>query len=218
MSASDVEEADMVRQLAMERSEIIRGLVPKYCRYNAWDINSNHLPNTADWMERADPLPRPSDDKLADPIINRTICENPHLFKVSTPINVDLFKSLLVTHPNQPFVRSVVIRLREGFWPCADTAQDDYPTTHNNHRATTKDPVKAKFLEEQFRIEVEKGCFSQPFGPDLLPGMYSMPVHAVPKDNGAMFRMVTDHSAKPFPLNGMTRPPCLPHLSTTCVM
>jgi hypothetical protein len=202
-SASDVGEVGMVRQLAKERSEVIRGLVPKYCRYNAWDTNSDRLPNTIDWTEHAEPLPHPPDDELADPIVNQTIRDNPHLFNVSTPINIDLFEQLLTTHPNQPFVRSVVTGLREGFWPCADTCRDDYPTTHDNHRTTTRDPDEAKFLEEQFRIEMEKGRFSQPFGPDLLPGMYSMPVHAVPKDGGATFRMVTDHSAKPFPLNDM---------------
>ncbi|TEB27632.1 hypothetical protein FA13DRAFT_1601965, partial [Coprinellus micaceus] len=95
------------------------------------DINSGPLPNTADWTEHAEPLPRPPDDELANPIVNQTIHDNPHLFNVSTPINIDLFEELLATHPNQPFVRSVVVGLREGFWPCADTCQDDYPTTHD---------------------------------------------------------------------------------------
>ena len=37
--------------------------------------------------------------------------------EVRTPFNVDRFKSLLRDDPNQPFVRSVMTRLREGFWP-----------------------------------------------------------------------------------------------------
>ena len=37
--------------------------------------------------------------------------------EVKTPFNVNKFESLLVDHPNQPFVKSVMTRLREGFWP-----------------------------------------------------------------------------------------------------
>ncbi|KAF9468462.1 hypothetical protein BDZ94DRAFT_1370126 [Collybia nuda] len=45
------------------------------------------------------------------------------------------------------------------------------------------------------------GRFSALFGPDLLPGMFSMPIHAVPKPNKSDLRMVTDHSAGKFALN-----------------
>lgn len=45
-------------------------------------------------------------------------------------------------------------------------------------------------------------CFS-PFGPDLLPGMYSMPLHVVPKPNSSEFCLVTDHSFCPYSLNSM---------------
>lgn len=182
---------------------MVRGQVPKYRRYNAWNINSDRLPNTADWTINASPLPRPPSAELANEINSTTIALNPHLFNLSTPINVDRFEQLLTTHPNQPFVHSVLVGLKEGFWPCADTTRPDYPITHDAHLSTTKDPAEAKFLEDQFEIEVQKGRFSQPFGPDLLPGMYSMPVHAVPKDKGATFRMVTDHSAEPYSLNSM---------------
>ncbi|KAJ3532167.1 hypothetical protein NMY22_g7856 [Coprinellus aureogranulatus] len=194
---------DMEREYARGRSEIVRGQVPKYRRYNAWELNSDRLPNTADWTINAKPLPRPPSAELANEINATTIAQNPHLFNVSTPINIDRFEELLVTHPNQPFVHSVVTGLREGFWPCADTTRPEYPITHDAHLATTKNPAELKFLEEQFEIERQKGRFSEPFGPDLLPGMYSMPIHAVPKDNGSTFRMVTDHSAGPFSLNSM---------------
>lgn len=193
----------MEKELVRRRNEVVRGQVPKYWRYNAWDINSDQLPNTADWTVNAKPLPRPPSAELANETNSSTIAQNPHLFNVSTPINIDRFEELLVTHPNQPFVRSVVAGLREGFWPCADTMRPGYPTTHDAHLSTTKNPAEAKFLEEQFEIEVQKERFSQPFGPDLLPGMYSMPVHAVPKDKGSTFRMVTDHSAGPYSLNSM---------------
>ncbi|KAE9406672.1 hypothetical protein BT96DRAFT_987228 [Gymnopus androsaceus JB14] len=50
---------------------------------------------------------------------------NPHLFRVQTPINIDRFETILETHPNKPFVKSVLVGLREGFWPWA--------TTHPRH-------------------------------------------------------------------------------------
>ena len=38
---------------------------------------------------------------------------------------------------------------------------------------------------------------------DLLPGMYSTPIHAVPKPRSEKLRLVNDHSAGPFSLNSM---------------
>ncbi|KAJ7841439.1 hypothetical protein B0H13DRAFT_1506548, partial [Mycena leptocephala] len=42
------------------------------------------------------------------PTIMRTLTENQDLFKLVTPINIDVFESLLTRYPNQPFVRSVL--------------------------------------------------------------------------------------------------------------
>ena len=38
---------------------------------------------------------------------------------------------------------------------------------------------------------------------ELLPGMYSMPIHAVLKPNSDDLHLVTDHSTGPFSLNSM---------------
>ena len=46
-------------------------------------------------------------------------------------------------------------------------------------------------------------CFSESFGNKLLPGMYCMPVFAVPKPHSTDLRMVTDQSAGKFSLNSM---------------
>ena len=60
------------------------------------------------------------------------------------------------------------------------------------------------FLQEQIGKEVELGRSSDSFGPDLLPGMYSMPIHAAPtKPDSKKYRLVTDHSAGQFTLNNM---------------
>ena len=65
------------------------------------------------------------------------------------------------------------------------------------------DEKKASFIRDQCLKERHKGYFSESFGTDLLPGMYSMPIFAVPKPNSEDLRLVTDHSAGTFSLNSM---------------
>ncbi|PPR03806.1 hypothetical protein CVT26_000980, partial [Gymnopilus dilepis] len=179
----------------------ILGERPKYLRHNLWS-NGESVPSIADWSETAVPLPRPPLSEVENPIVSQTIADHPELFKIVTPIDVDRFEHLLTDHPNQPFVKSVCAGLREGFWPWADTLKEDYPVVYDGHRDPF-DPGKAAFIREQCETEVSKGRFSRPFGTSLLPGMYCMPVHAVPKPGSSDLRMVTDHSAGPFSLNSM---------------
>ncbi|KAG6328502.1 hypothetical protein ID866_10586, partial [Astraeus odoratus] len=62
---------------------------------------------------------------------------------------------------------------------------------------------EAKFIQDQILKEVSKNRFSSSFSPGLLPGMYSMPIHAVPKPGTGNFRLITDHSAGQYALNNM---------------
>ena len=149
------------------------------------------------------PLPCPSHLKLNDPAAHQTIFEYPSLFKIITPMNVDLLEHLLSDHPNPAFVKSVCISLHEGFWPWADTLKDSYPPTYDGARPTPCDDKKADFIHAQQDIEISKNHFSASFGPDLFPGMYCMPAHAIPKPNSMDLHMVTDHSTGPFSLNSM---------------
>jgi hypothetical protein len=186
------------------KERLARGLKPKFLRHNLW--TADNLPSArtvADWTETAAPLPSPPQSELDDPTVRKTIAENPHLFKIVTPINVDRFEQLLQDHPNPAFVSSVCRGLREGFWPWADTHKEGYPVTHDASLPPPKDPREAAFLEDQRQEEIRKGRFSPSFGPDLLPGMYSMPIHAVPKPNSSELRMVTDQSVGEFSLNSM---------------
>ncbi|KAH6910019.1 DNA/RNA polymerase [Coprinopsis sp. MPI-PUGE-AT-0042] len=144
-------------------------------------VPPNALPNTADWTLTAKPLPCPPEGELRNPVTCSTIRNNAHLFKIVTPINVDVFEKYLVSHPNREFVNSVVIGLWEGFWPFANTNINGHPV-------------------EQVQTEVDKECFSLAFGPDLLPGMYSMPIHAVPKPSSDTFRLEVISS---FPLDNI---------------
>ena len=178
---------------------------PKFLRYNIWVPDADFTPTTADWSETALPLPRPPLNELDDPIVSKTIRDHPELFKIVTPINVDVFEDYLSHHPNPDFVQSVCTGLCEGFWPWADTHQRGYPDTHDANREPPDDLLKLQFLRDQLATERSKDRFSESFGRDLLPGMYCMPIHAVPK-NKTDFRLVTDQSAGDFSLNSMVHP------------
>ena len=65
------------------------------------------------------------------------------------------------------------------------------------------DEKQVNFIHEQCLKEQQKGYFSKSFGTDLLPGMYAMPIYAVPKPHSTDLCLVTDHSAGFFSLNKM---------------
>src|SRR6266567_8505164 len=151
----------------------------------------------------AQPLPSIPIRELQNPIVIKTITENHSLFKIVTPINIDCFEILLQSNPNQQFVQSVCKGLHEGFWLWADTLKPRYPTTHDASLPTPKKQSEASFLCSQINIELSKEHFLPPFGINLLPGMYSMPTHGVPKPHSTDLCMITDHSAGQFSLNSM---------------
>jgi hypothetical protein len=60
------------------------------------------------------------------------------------------------------------------------------------------------FINEQILEEEREGRCSTNFGPNLLPGMYSTPVLAVPKPHSEKLRLVNHMSAGKFSQNSMT--------------
>ncbi|KAI9056378.1 hypothetical protein FKP32DRAFT_1585873, partial [Trametes sanguinea] len=152
------------------------------------------------------PLADVPDAVRNDPIVNATLRSRPDLFKIVTPIHVDRFEQLVADHPNQDFAQSVVRGLREGFWPYADCKPDSYPDTWDEVRPPPSTAQCASFLREQRDEEIRLERYSPAFGTDLLPGMYNMPVHVVPKPHSDKFRLVNDQSAGSFSLNSMIRP------------
>ena len=178
---------------------------PKYLLRSVWtDADSTPLCSPTAFSTLYDnPLPRPPPQEFLNLEAMETIRNNPHLFQIITPINVDQFERLLQTHPNPSFVESVCISFREGFWPWADTQKEDYPVTWDYSLRPPKTKQEASFLREQRDIEISANRYSEGFGHDLLPGMYSTPVHAVPKPRSVKLRLVNDHSAGPFSLNSM---------------
>ena len=100
------------------------------------------------WTETAEPMPSPPDPEFDHLEALSTIQTYPHLFRITTPINVDRFQLLLSSHPNQPFVLSVCQGLHEGFWPFANTHYGEWPLTWDNSKCTPKTPEGALFLQE----------------------------------------------------------------------
>jgi hypothetical protein len=205
-SVKVVGRSDTERPLVLPKSnsEVTNGMRPKYLRYNIWDPDSEFTPNTSDWTLTAEPLEGPPQSALDDEPVARTIRENPHLFQIVTPIRVDIFESYLTSHPNQNFVKSVCDGLRKGFWPWAVTPSPGYPTVNDESRPAPTDEKKADFLRAQRDLEVSKGRFSSSFK-HLLPGMYCMPIYAVPKPHSSDFRLVTDQSYGKYSLNSMIK-------------
>ncbi|KAF8804743.1 hypothetical protein BYT27DRAFT_7225344 [Phlegmacium glaucopus] len=191
--AKVVEKPVTPRSTVWQGANEVYGLQPKYLQHNLWESSSSLSPTTAEWSEYAAPLPRPPISETTNHTIHKTITDNPELFQIK----------LLVNHPNQPFIQSVCAGLHEGFWPWVGTLHEDLPITHDESRTPPSDLDKATFICDQCHKEQVKNQFSKPFGPALLPGMYSMPVHAVEKPNSSDLRLVNNHSAGPFSLNHM---------------
>ncbi len=135
-----------------------------------------------------------------------TLHENPHLFKITTPIDIGAFESALAQHPNQPFVKSVMIGLHEGFWPWANTRPTNgYPITWDHSHMSLRTKMEQQFISEYKDSKLAAGQFSPPFGPELLPGMYSTPVHVVPKPHSEGLWLVSNMSAGVFASNMMIK-------------
>jgi len=193
----------MERSLATLKKELTLKLRPKYLWHNIWEDDDYFSKSSADWSETAKPLPQIPKTELANTIVTKTIAENPRLFDIVMPINVDRFEKLLLSHPNQPFVKSVCRGLCEGFWPWADTHIDEYPESLDLSFPTPDNIDEAQFLRYQCNHEIFKGRFSEAFGDKLLPGMYCMPIFAIPKPHSTDLRMVTHQSAGTQSLNSM---------------
>ncbi|KAF8574785.1 hypothetical protein K439DRAFT_1264304, partial [Ramaria rubella] len=172
---------------------------PKWSRGFIWSENAASLTPSATSTETAEPLPPVPFTKRSSVPINQTLNLRLHLFSIVTPIKVDKLEALLHSHPNQPLVNSVCWGLREGFWPYA-SVNPDHPVTNDSIHRELNEPA-AEFIRVQRDIEITEGRFSTSFGTDLLPGMYSPPIHAVPKLHSDKLHLINDHSAGPFALN-----------------
>ena len=183
---------------------------PRYARGLLWDTNdilgSDGFSDTARWGLTASPVPGVPPREFENLEALGTIQANPHLFQVNCSLNIARFRELLVNHPNQALVDSVCRSLHEGYWPYADTKFDDvdagYPITLDMSSKGSTSAEHLNFISAQIEVEVAAGRYSAPFGPDLLPGMYSSPVHAVPKPPDSL-RLINHQSYGDHSLNSM---------------
>lgn len=82
---------------------------PRFRRGFVWsDSDINDISPSALYTETAPPLPAHTKIQEALHLLGDAI-------KVETPFDVNKLELLLVDHPNQPFVKSVMKGLREGF-------------------------------------------------------------------------------------------------------
>lgn len=176
---------------------------PRYTRGLLWGDEEESFSPTARWSLTADPVPHVPEWEYENLAAVQTIKSHPHLFQENCAINIKKFQFLLSDHPNQPLVESVCHSLREGYWPWANTHHDTYPVTYDASDRPAQSDAHLQFINDQIMTEVKAGRYSEEFGPDLLPGMYSSPVHAVPKPGTDTFRLINDQSAGEFSLNSM---------------
>ena len=181
------------------------GRKPRYLRHNLYRDDDKLSRSCSEWTEIAKPLPSVPELEYSNVLACHTIDRHPGLFTVDTPVNVDEFEGLLSSHPNRPFVNSVISGFRNGFWPWADTHTGEYPHTLDESLGDPRDPKEFVFICGQRDKEIAAGRFSESFGENLLPGMYSMPIHAVPKPHSTDLRLVTNHSAGEYSLNSMIK-------------
>lgn len=167
-----------------------------------WDTTELYCTPLATLSEILRLLPRPPPLELENPITTHTLNYYSHLFNISTPINVNRFQQLLQTHPNQPLIQSVCEGLRFGFWPFAEPDMEVFPSTLEVSNGTLSHDEEY-YIREYIEEEVTAGRYSEFFGPELLPGMYSMPVYTIPKPHSDKLRLINNHSAGPFSLNNM---------------
>ena len=77
-----------------------------------------------------------------------------------------------------------------------------YPTTLDMSSKGSTSNEHLDFIQAQVKVKVTAGRYSAPFGPGLLPGMYSSPVHTVPKPPDT-FRLINHQSYGDHLLNSM---------------
>jgi hypothetical protein len=166
---------------------------PLFRRRFVWSRNRHNkiFSPSAAATEFADPLPSPPESLLNDPEIQSTLNYLDQYIKVETPFNVDRFENLLIDHPNQPFVKSVMKGLREGFWPFDEGEWDLYSKDYRqNYSDEDRDLAAIRAFRDK---EVGLGRWSTPL-PDLSirSGMKISPLFVVWQHEKP--RIITDHA------------------------
>jgi hypothetical protein len=128
---------------------------------------------------------------MNNPEIHSTLLYLNRYIKVETPFNIDRFENLLATHPNQPFVKSVMKGLREGFWPFNEGEWDlEMKEFRQNYSVEDHDLAAIRAFRDK---EVNLGRWSGPLqNLTLQPGMKVSPMFVIWQHEKP--RVVTDHT------------------------
>lgn len=154
-----------------------------------WDWQSAHgfsnaVNSSLSALPLDDPPPLSCDESAA-----YAISQYPSIFRVISPIDVNMFEFLLKDHPNRPFVVSVVKGLQHGFWPMAEIPSNKILFTKNHLVCDMAPDLLSKACAE----EVAAGRYSPGFH-SLLPGMKVSPLLLVSKKGSDKMRVCTDMS------------------------
>ncbi|PBK81346.1 hypothetical protein ARMGADRAFT_1091369 [Armillaria gallica] len=123
------------------------GFAPKYKQGFVFLTADSGRSRAASCTEYKLPVPRPPAKEFENAEAIKMIKDHPQLFKITTPIKVDMLKSYLDNHPNPGFVSSVMTTLKEGFWPWADTHHmADFPITWDNVRMSPRSGMEQQFI------------------------------------------------------------------------
>jgi hypothetical protein len=160
--APSVEESTQERNVRWRIETSKEYMRPKFAQDFIWGATTDNISPASRYSLFAEPLPRPPLSELNNINANKTINENPNLFKIICNINVIRFAELLQDHPNQPFVKSVIVGLTKGFWPWAEP-QDGYPVNHNEPQHPPRnDRERDNFLnikkKKKKRCKYSLGC------------------------------------------------------------
>jgi hypothetical protein len=164
--------------------------IPRFKRSFVWAGERQSISPSALATETTPPLPSPPLHLLNDPVIQAALESHKDAIKVDTPFDIDRFKKLLASHPNQPFVDSVVKGLREGFWPLdeGDWKLEDEEVISNY----SEDPKDLDAIRQFRDRELTAGRWSDEVEGGI-PGTKISPMFVVWQNNKP--RVVTDHSA-----------------------
>jgi hypothetical protein len=166
---------------------------PLFRRRFVWSHRqcNDSLSPAAAATEFAKPLPSPPEALINNPEILSTLRHLDPYIKVETPFNVDRFENLLADHPNQPFVKSVMRGLREGFWPFDEGEWDlESKEFRQNYSVEEQDLAAIRAFRDK---ETSLGRWSDSLpDTDLRPGMKVSPMFVIWQHEKP--RIITDHA------------------------
>ena len=174
---------------------------PKYACNYIWHHDESFCTTLAMYTESIPALPSPLENQLNNSVALTTLCDNPKLFSLVSPIHIDQLEHYLSSHLNCPLVFSVVHSFHHGFWPYAHPQGIIWPLTIDNSFCPLNNPTQISFVYDQRDYKIQQGHFSPAFGKDLLPGMKAVLIGVIPKPHSEKLWLVVDQSSGLFSPN-----------------